>query len=86
MSIKTIPLGLLATDLTATLTECAESGDTLVIQLPDDRLLAVRSLDGSDEDDDLINNLIEHNPAFAKMLERANQGEPEPFVFDPDLA
>jgi hypothetical protein len=74
-------------DLTTTLSECAGNGDTLVIQMPDDRLLTVRSLDPTDDqDDDLINQLIDHNPAFRAMLERANQGKAVPFEFDADLA
>ncbi len=54
--------------------------------MPDDRLLAIHTLDPADAaDDDLINDLIEHNPAFRAMLVRSNQGEPEPFRFDADL-
>ena len=87
MAIKTIPLSDLATDLTATLTDCARSGNTVVVQMPDDRLLAIHALDPADAaDDDLVNNLIDHNPAFRDMLARSNQGTPEPFEFDPDLA
>jgi hypothetical protein len=86
MGIRTIPLSDLETDLTATLTDCARSGDTVVVQMPDDRLLAIHTLDPTDAaDDDLVNDLIEHNPAFRAMLARSNQGTPEPFPFDPDL-
>jgi len=45
MAIKTIPLSLLETDLRKTLNECAESGETVVVEMPDQRLLAIQSLD-----------------------------------------
>jgi hypothetical protein len=38
MAIKTIPLSRLETDLEGTLNECAESGQTLVVEMPDRRL------------------------------------------------
>jgi len=44
MAIKTIPLSRLETDLRKTLTECAESGDIVVVEMPDQRLLAIQSL------------------------------------------
>ncbi len=37
MAIKTIPLSRLETDLAKTLNECAESGQTLVVEMPDQR-------------------------------------------------
>ncbi len=45
MAIKTIPLSRLETDLEKTLNECAESGETVVVEMPDQRLLAIRSLE-----------------------------------------
>ncbi|HET6883086.1 MAG TPA: hypothetical protein VFI31_23155 [Pirellulales bacterium] len=42
--MKTIPLSRLAANLNETLTECAESGETLVIELPNQRLLANLSI------------------------------------------
>ena len=42
MAIKTIPLSRLETELTKTLYECAESGDTVVVEMPDQRLLAIQ--------------------------------------------
>jgi hypothetical protein len=50
MAIKTILLSRLEADLEKTLDECAESGQTLVVEMPDQRLLAIQSLD-PDEDD-----------------------------------
>ncbi len=45
MPIKTIPLSRLQTDLKKTLIECADSGETVVVEMPDQRLLAIQSLD-----------------------------------------
>ena len=45
MAIKTIPLSRLEADLTKTLNECADSGQTVVVEMPDQHLLAIRPLD-----------------------------------------
>jgi hypothetical protein len=81
MGIKTIPLSRLEADLTQTLTDCAESGDTLVVELPDQRLLAIRSLD-PDEDDSLVDELLETNPAFQALVARSKAARREPFPLD----
>jgi hypothetical protein len=41
MAIKTIPLSRLETDLRETLNECAQSGQTVVVEMPDHQLLAI---------------------------------------------
>ena len=70
MAIKTIPLSLLETDLEKTLNECAESGQTLVVELRDQRLLAIQSLDPN-EDDSLIDELLESNPKFQRLVAKS---------------
>ena len=45
MAVKTIPLSRLETDLKTTLSECAASGQTVVVEMPDQRRLAIQSLD-----------------------------------------
>ena len=42
MAIKTIPLSSLEADLKKTLNECADSGDTVVVEMPDQRLWQFR--------------------------------------------
>ena len=42
MDIKTIPLSRLETNLRATLVECADSGQAVVVTLPDQRLVAIQ--------------------------------------------
>jgi hypothetical protein len=68
--MKTISLNHLAVNLNQTLTECAESGETLVIELPDQRLLAVQSLDPQG-DDELLDELLATNPDFRRLVEKS---------------
>jgi hypothetical protein len=70
MAIKTIPLSRLATDLTKTLNECADSGDTVVVEMPDQRLLAIQLLDPA-EDDNLMNELLATNPKFQALVAKS---------------
>jgi len=69
MAIKTIPLSRLETDLKNTLNECAESGQTLVVEMPDQRLLVIQCLDPQ-EDDSLMEELLESNPKFQALVAR----------------
>jgi hypothetical protein len=70
MAIKTIPLSRLETDLEKTLNECAESGQTLVVELSDQRLLAIQSLDPN-EDDSLMDELLASNPRFQALVAKS---------------
>jgi hypothetical protein len=79
MGIKTIPLSRLETDLRKTLNDCADSGQVLFVELPDDRVLAIQPLDPT-EDDDLINELIESNPKFRALLAKSKASPREPFI------
>jgi hypothetical protein len=79
MAIKTISLSRLETDLEKTLTECAESGYTLVVEMPDQRLLAIQSLD-TQEDDTLMDELIEFNPKFQALVAKSKASPRKPFT------
>ena len=79
MSIKTIPLSRLQDSLQATLNECADSGDTVVVELPDRRLVTIQSLDAP-EDDSLVDDLLQSNPAFRAMVARSKAGPRRPFL------
>jgi hypothetical protein len=79
MAIKTIPLSRLETDLKQTLRECAASGDTVVVEMPDHRLLAIQRL-ASDEDDNLMNELLSENPGFRALLAKSNASPRKPFL------
>jgi hypothetical protein len=79
MAIKTILLSSLATDLAKELNECAESGQTLVVELPDRRLVAINSLDPN-EDDLLMDELLASNPKFAELVKKSKAGARKPFA------
>jgi hypothetical protein len=78
MAIKTIPLSRLETDLKKTLNDCAESGETVVVQMPDQRLLAIQSLDTL-EDDSLVDELLASSPEFQKLVAKSRTGARKPF-------
>jgi hypothetical protein len=81
MDIKTIPLSSLEANLAQTLNECAETGEAVVVELSDHRLLAIHPLDPT-EDDSLIDELIASNPRFRALLEKSKSGARKPFPFD----
>jgi hypothetical protein len=78
MAIKTIPLSRLETDLQKTLNECAQSGETIVVEMPDHRLLAIQSLDPN-EDDSLIDELLASDPKFQALVARSKASPRKPF-------
>jgi hypothetical protein len=78
MAIKTIPLSRLETNLEKTLHECAESGQTVIVEMPDQRLLAIQPLDPA-EDDTLMNELLESNPRFQALVAKSKAGPRKPF-------
>ena len=78
MAIKTISLSSLETDLEKTLDECAESGQTLIVELPDQRLVAIQSLDPN-EDDSLMDELLASNPRFQALVAKSKASPRKPF-------
>lgn len=83
MAIKTIPYNELQSDLGRTLNDCADSGETLIVEMPDHRLLAIQSLDPG-EDDDLIDELLETNPEFQALVAKSNLSPRRPFPVKED--
>ena len=79
MAIKTIPLSRLETDLKKTLSECAESGQTLVVEMPDQRLLAIQSLEPQG-DDNLMDELLASNPKFQALVAKTKASPRKPFA------
>lgn len=78
MAIKTIPLSRLEMDLKNTLNECAQSGETLVVEMPDQRLLAIQPLEPQ-EDDALIEELLASNPKFQALVAKSKASPRTPF-------
>ena len=62
-----IPLSDIRADPEGVLRRCYDSGQTLVVELPDRGLVSIRPL----KEDDLVNQLIEHNPGFRELLARS---------------
>lgn len=79
MAIKTIPLSRLEADLKKTLNECAESGETVVVEMPDQRLLAIQTLEPQ-EDDTLMDELLASNPKFQALVKKSKAGPRKPFA------
>jgi hypothetical protein len=65
-------------ELQKTLAECADSGEAIVVELPDQRLLAIRPLDA--EEDDLIDQLMASNQRFRDLVKRSKDGPRRPFI------
>jgi hypothetical protein len=78
MAIKTIPLSRLETNLEKTLNECVESGQTVVVEMPDQRLLAIQPLDPH-EDDSLLDELLQSNPKFQALVAKSMASPRKPF-------
>ena len=78
MAIKTIPLSRLQADLKQTLSECAETGDTLIVEMPDQRLLAIQSLEAQ-EDDSLMEELLASDPKFQALVAKSKASPRKPF-------
>jgi hypothetical protein len=70
MGTKIIPLSRLEADPRGTLTECFESGQAFVVELPDHGLVAIQSLETTD-DDSLVSELLESDPAFRALVARS---------------
>ena len=79
MAIRTIPLSRLETDLKQTPYECADSGQTVVVEMPDQRLLTIQSLDPH-EDDTLTDDLLASNPEFQELVAKSKRSPRKPFL------
>jgi hypothetical protein len=80
MDIEVIPLSQLQTDTPGLLTKCCDSGQPVVVELPDHRFVAIQSLDADDEDDSLVSDLIECNADFRDLLEKSAASPRKPFA------
>ena len=78
MAIKTIPLSRLEMDLEEMLNECADSGETLVVEMPNQRLFAIQPLE-PDEADTLMDELLASNPKFQALVAKSKASPRKPF-------
>ncbi|MEW6363640.1 MAG: hypothetical protein AB1714_03260 [Acidobacteriota bacterium] len=78
MGTKMIALSDLVADPVGTLTECASTGDAVLVALPDDRLVSIQGIEPG-EDDSLIDDLLQSNPSFRALLDRSKQSRRKEF-------
>lgn len=79
MDVEVIPLSQLQMDTPGLLTTCCDSGEAVVVELPDHWLVAIQSLDGDDEVDSLVSDLMETNAAFRALVEKSAACQRRPF-------
>jgi hypothetical protein len=79
MDIKTIPLSSLEADPGRALSDCADSGQPVIVELADHRLVALQPLP-ADADDSLIDELLQSNPAFQTLVTKSKAGARKAFV------
>jgi hypothetical protein len=80
MDIEVIPLSQLQTDTPGLLTRCCDSGQPVVVEMPDHRFVAIQPLDADDEEDTVISDLIETNVDFRALVEKSAASPRKPFV------
>ncbi len=78
MGIKTNLLSQLETDLRRTLSECADSGQPFVIELPHHRWSAIQALEPA-EDDESTRESLESNAAFPALVAKSKASRRKPF-------
>ena len=80
MGIEVIPLSELQSNAPEVLGRCLESGRAIVVELPDQRLVALQPLDADYEEDSLISDLIENNAGFQELLKKSKAAARKPFL------
>ena len=78
MTTKVISLNEFEHGLRGVLESCAEPGQSVVVELPDQRRVSIQNWD---DDDDLIDRLIENNSEFRDMAQKSFSGPRRPFPF-----
>ena len=79
MDTEVIPLSQRQMQTPELLAKCRDSGQALVVELPDHRFVAIQPLDAWDDDASLVSDLIEFNPDFRALPERSSAGVRKPF-------
>ena len=78
MDTKVIPLSDLQADPEGVLGRCFDTGETVVVALPNRGLVSIQPVES---DDDLVDELTEHNAAFRELLTQSLASPREPFPF-----
>jgi hypothetical protein len=82
MDTKVIQLSDLEADPRGVLGRCYDSGQSIVIELPNRGLISIQPLAA---DDSLFDDLIEHNPKFRALLAKSMASPREPYSFAPTV-
>jgi hypothetical protein len=77
MGTKVISLKELTTNTEAVLMDCYETGQSLLVELPDQRRLTISPYD---EDDDLVDRLLETNAEFRELAAKSFASGRKPFI------
>jgi hypothetical protein len=77
MDTKVIPLSELRADPEGVLNRCLSEQETIIIELGDRGSVSIQPLSGVR--DDLIDELIEHDPSFRDLLAQSLASPLEPF-------
>ena len=78
MDTKVIQLSELQADPEGVLSRCFDSGQSLVIELPNRGLISIQPVE---PDDSLVDDLIAHNPAFRDLLAKSLASPREEYSF-----
>ncbi len=78
METEVISLKEFQVDPLGVLNRCYDSGQPIVVELPNHGFVSIQPVEA---DDDLINDLIEHNASFRVLLEKSLASPREPFPF-----
>ncbi len=78
MDTKVIQLSELQADPEGVLSRCYDSGQSLVIELPNRGLISIQPVEA---DDTLVDDLIAHNPAFRDLLAKSLTSPREEYSF-----
>ena len=77
MGIKIMSLSRLEGNLRGILNACADSGQVVVVELPDQRLIAIQLLEPV-ENDSLMDELLQSNPTFQALVSKSKAGSRKP--------
>jgi hypothetical protein len=79
MNIEVIPLSRLQTDPQRVLSDCCDSGQSVVVELPDHRFVAIQPIEPTDGGDSLVDDLLANNPAFRAKVQKSKDSPRKPF-------
>ena len=76
--MRIIPVTQLESGLRATLNQCAETGEALVVEMPDGKLLLIERLDVQ-QGDSRVDDLLATNPDFRELVAQSMASPRRPF-------